>query len=259
MIKGESPAEHWQVSEAKVIQKGGALPAPLSPCPPSPRLLTLGASSGAQQGPLGRVRPLRLEDTRPSLPVTQASGPLPPDGPRPVPREGLLCLVRVCAMAPQAQGQKGRQRVGNTSRSWRGWGAGRRRPCSAPCPPQPAVSLRECGTPLGSLPRESSTNALGHPCGQNSAPLRLPGPSGPRAPHALATHAWTGPWGAAVRTGSPPSNPHPLRVPRGQQVQAVGAGGWRGAHVRLVQGPQSEWNPSGAEVILRRASWFLKN
>lgn len=120
MIKGESPAERWQVSEAKVIQKGGALPAPLSPRPPGPRLLTLGASSGAQQGLLGRVRPLWLEDTRPSLPVTQASGPLPPDGPRPVPREGLLCLVRVCAMAPQAQGQKGRQRVGNTSRSWRG-------------------------------------------------------------------------------------------------------------------------------------------
>lgn len=37
MIKGESPAERWQVSEAKVIQKGGALPAPLSPHPPPAR------------------------------------------------------------------------------------------------------------------------------------------------------------------------------------------------------------------------------
>lgn len=108
--------------------------------------------------------------------------------------------------------------------------------------------------PQGAAPTPLEGHCLAHPCWQNPAPLCLPGPSGSCAPQALAIHAWTGPWRAAGRTGSPPSNPHPLRVLRRQQVQEVGAGDWQGTHVRLVQGTESKYNPSGAELIRRRTS-----
>lgn len=52
MIKGESPAERWQVSEAKVIQKGGGpagspLPPPPQPEAPHPRGLFWSAAGAA--------------------------------------------------------------------------------------------------------------------------------------------------------------------------------------------------------------------
>lgn len=95
----------------------------------------------------------------------------------------------------------------------------------------------------GSPGRAAATPSEGHrlaapptPRWQSPAPLCLPGPSGPRAPQALATHAWTGPWEDKVPSKRSPS----ARGPKRTAGQKVGAGGWQGTHSRLVQGTQSK-------------------
>lgn len=182
--------------------------------------------------------------------MTQAGGLLPPDGPRLVPREGLLRLVSVCAMVSQVQGQKGRQRAGNTSRSWQAQGTWQvgdrpRKTCPAPPPATPAGRLsRGVWDPFGEAPQGEPQQRPQRviaspppaPRWQSPAPLCLPGPSGPRAPQALATHAWTGPWEDKVPSKRSPS----ARGPKRTAGQEVGAGGWQGTHGRLVQGTQSK-------------------
>lgn len=82
MIKGKSPGGELAGFRGKGYSEGGGR-CQLPP-PQSLRLLTLGASSGMSQGAAWLCPGLFGWKTKGlNLPVTQAGGLFPPDGPRP--------------------------------------------------------------------------------------------------------------------------------------------------------------------------------